>query len=65
LFDQSAAGEIGRTGRSIPMNKLDGVVIHHSEREFLASSRLEIVLSAVLERRQERSKPITELNSRC
>jgi site-specific DNA recombinase len=49
-------GETGREGRSIPMDKLDGVVIDHIEREFLDPSRLEIVLSALLDRRQERSE---------
>jgi site-specific DNA recombinase len=49
-------GETGCEGRSIPMDKLDGVVIDHIEREFLDPSRLEIVLSAVLDRRQERSE---------
>jgi hypothetical protein len=38
------------------MDKLDGVVIDHIEREFLDPSRLEIVLSALLDRRQERSE---------
>jgi len=63
LFDQGATG---REGRSIPMDKLDGVVIDHIEREFLDPSRLEIVLSAVLDWRQERSERcrehIAELN---
>lgn len=62
-------GETGCEGRSIPMEKLDGVVIDHIEREFLNPSRLEIVLSAVLDRRQERSERrrehIAELNKRA
>jgi site-specific DNA recombinase len=61
-------GETGCEGRSIPMDKLDGVVIDHIEREFLDPSRLQIVLSAVLDRRQERSERrrehIAELNKR-
>ena len=55
-------GETGCEGRSIPMDKLDGVVIDHIEREFLDPSRLEIVLSAVLDRRQERREHIAKLN---
>ncbi|MGO4836150.1 recombinase family protein, partial [Rhizobiaceae sp. 2RAB30] len=59
-------GETGCEGRSIPMEKLDGVVIDHIEREFLDPSRLEIILSAVLNRRQERGERrrehIAELN---
>ena len=62
-------GETGCEGRSIPMDKLDGVVIDHIEREFLDPSRLEIVLAAVLDRRQERSERrrehIAELNKRA
>src|SRR5262249_41291325 len=62
-------GETGCEGRSIPMEKLDGVVIDHIEREFLDPSRLEIVLSAVLDRRQERGEHrrehIAELNKRA
>jgi len=62
-------GETGCEGRSIPMEKLDGVVIDHIGREFLDLSRLEIVLSAVLDRRQERGERrrehIAELNKRA
>ncbi|WP_374251586.1 recombinase family protein [Xanthobacter sp.] len=62
-------GETGCEGRSIPMEKLDGVVIDHIEREFLDPSRLETVLSAVLDRRQERGERrrehIAELNKRA
>src|SRR5262249_15050846 len=62
-------GETGCEGRSIPMEKLDGVVIDHIEREFLDPSRLEVVLSAVLDRRQERGERrrehIAELNKRA
>lgn len=53
----------------IPIEKLDGVVIDHIEREFLDPSRLEIVLSAMLDRRQEPNKRrreyIAELNKRA
>ena len=62
-------GETGCEGRAIPMEKLDNLVIDHIEREFLDSSRLEIVLSAVLDRRQERGERrrehIAELNKRA
>lgn len=62
-------GETGCEGRSIPMEKLNSVVIDHIEREFLDPSRLEIVLSAVLDRRQERGERrrehIAELNKRA
>src|SRR5499426_84266 len=62
-------GETGCEGPSIPMEKLDGVVIDHIKREFLDPSRLEIVLSAVLDRRQERGERrrehIAELNKRA
>ena len=62
-------GETGCEGRSIPMEKLDGVVIDHIEREFLNPDRLEIVLSSVLDRRQERTERrrehIAELSKRA
>ncbi|ABQ69730.1 Resolvase, N-terminal domain [Rhizorhabdus wittichii RW1] len=61
-------GETGCEGRAIPMDKLDTVVIDHIEREFLDPSRLETVLSAVLDRRQERGERrrehIADLNKR-
>lgn len=60
---------MGCEGRLIPIEKLDGVVIDHIEREFLDPSRLEIVLSAMLDRRQEPNKRrreyIAELNKRA
>lgn len=62
-------GKTGCEGRSIPMEKLDRVVIDHIERECLDPARLEIVLSAVLDRTQERSERrrehIAELNKRA
>jgi DNA invertase Pin-like site-specific DNA recombinase len=62
-------GETGCKGRSIPMAKLDDLVAHHLEERLLVPERLEEILAAVLDRRQERSERrrnhIGELNKRA
>jgi site-specific DNA recombinase len=49
-------GETGCKGRSIPMERLDDLVAQHLETRLLDPERLEAVLSAVLDRRQERAE---------
>ncbi len=62
-------GETGCKGRSIPMAKLDDLVANHIADRLLQPDRLEEVLAAVLDRRQERSERrrqhIGELNKRA
>jgi site-specific DNA recombinase len=61
-------GEKGCKGRTVPMKKLDNLVVEHLERRLLCPSRLEKVLSCVLERREERAERraghVTELKKR-
>jgi site-specific DNA recombinase len=65
----SRFGKTGCKGRSIPMEKLDALVAGHIEDRLLQPERLEEVLAAVLDRRQERSdrrrEHIAELNKRA
>ena len=62
-------GETGCKGRSIPMDKLDNLVVSHIEDRLLLPERLEEVLAAVLDRRHERAvrhrEHIVELNRRA
>ena len=62
-------GETGCKGRAIPMDKLDRMVVSHIEERLLDPERIEEVLAALLDRRQEsierRSKHIAELNQRA
>jgi site-specific DNA recombinase len=62
-------GEIGCKGRSIPMEKLDNLVVEHIAERLLQPERLEEVLASVLDRRQERAsrrrEHIAELNKRA
>jgi site-specific DNA recombinase len=66
---EARQGETGCKGRSIPMEKLDNLVAGHIEDKLLQPERLEEVLAAVLDRRQERSdrrrEHIAELNKRA
>jgi hypothetical protein len=54
---------------AVPMEKLDDLVASHMEDRLLQPERLEIILSAVLDRRQEQSgrrrEHIAELNKRA
>ena len=56
-------------GMAMPMEKLDDLVASHLEDRLLRRERLEIILAAVLDRRQERSERrrehIAELNKRA
>lgn len=49
-------GKTGCKGRSIPMDKLDHLVVSHLEDRLLQPKRLETILSSLLDRRQERSE---------
>jgi site-specific DNA recombinase len=57
------------TGMAVPMDKLDDLVAEHLEKQLLQPERLETVLAAVLDRREERSERrrehIAELNKRA
>jgi site-specific DNA recombinase len=61
-------GETGCKGRSIPMQRLDDLVVGHLEERLLQPERLEIILASVLDRRQERTERrrehLAELNKR-
>ncbi len=48
-------GATGCKGRSIPMEKLDGVVTSHLEERLLDPERLEEVLGVLLDRREDRA----------
>jgi len=62
-------GETGCKGRSIPMPKLDDLVAEHLEKRLLDPERLEEILSAILDRRQEhaqrRRDHLAELNKKA
>jgi site-specific DNA recombinase len=62
-------GETGCKGRTVPMDKLDRVVADHIEHRLLQPSRLEEILSSVLDRREERAERrtahIAELRKRA
>jgi hypothetical protein len=47
-------GKTGREGRSIPMGRLDRLVVNHLEERLLQPERLEMLLPSVLDRRQAR-----------
>ncbi len=56
-------------GMAVPMEKLDDLVVDHLENRLLQPERLETVLTAVLDRREERAERrrehIAELNKRA
>lgn len=62
-------GDVGCKGRAIPMDKLDRMVVSHIEERLLDPERIEEVLAALLDRRQEsigrRGQHIAELNQRA
>jgi site-specific DNA recombinase len=62
-------GETGCKGRSIPMDRLDGLVAEHLERRLLQPERLEEILASLLDRRRERAEcrreHIAELDRRA
>jgi site-specific DNA recombinase len=62
-------GETGCSGRTVPMEKLDTLVADHIEHRLLLPSRLEKILSSVLDRREERAERqtthIAELRKRA
>tara|TARA_R110000824_G_scaffold118960_2_gene271644 strand:+ start:279636 stop:281303 length:1668 start_codon:yes stop_codon:yes gene_type:complete len=61
-------GATACTGMAVPMQKLDDLVADHLEKQLLQPERLETILAAVLDRRQEQSERrrnhIAELNKR-
>jgi site-specific DNA recombinase len=62
-------GETGCRGRTVPMEKLDALVANHIEQRLLQPSRLEKILSSVLDCREERAErqtvQIAELRKRA
>jgi site-specific DNA recombinase len=62
-------GPTACSGMAVPMEKLDNLVADHLEKQLLQPERLEIILAAVLDRREERAdrrrEHITELNKRA
>jgi site-specific DNA recombinase len=56
-------------GMAVPMEKLDNLVVNHLETQLLQAERLEVILAAVLDRREEhaerRREHIAELNKRA
>jgi hypothetical protein len=66
---KSRQGETGCKGRTVPMEKLDTLVADHIEQRLLQPSRLEKILSSVLDRREERAERrtthIAELRKRA
>ena len=62
-------GETGCKGRTVPMEKLDTLVADHIEHRLLQPSRIEKILSSVLDRREERAERrtthIAELRKRA
>src|SRR5208283_2857506 len=66
---QARQGGTGCKGRSIPMEKLDSLVVEHIADRLLQPERLEEILATVLDRRQERAERrhahIAELNKRA
>lgn len=61
-------GPTACTGMAVPMEKLDDLVASHLEQQLLQPERLETILAAVLDRRQEQSERrrdhVAELNKR-
>jgi site-specific DNA recombinase len=62
-------GDTGCRGRTVPMERLDTLVADHIEHRLLQPSRLEKILSSVLDRREERTERqaahIAELRKRA
>jgi site-specific DNA recombinase len=62
-------GPTACSGMAVPMEKLDDLVASHMEERLLQPERLETILAAVLDRRQERGERqrehIAELNKRA
>ena len=62
-------GETGCKGRTVPMEKLDTLVVDHIEQRLLHPPRLEKILSSVLDRRKDhaerRTSHIAELRKRA
>ena len=54
-------GRAGCKGRSVPMQKLDDLVASHLEEHLLTPERLEVILAALLDRREERALRRREL----
>lgn len=62
-------GPTACTGMSVPMDKLDDLVANHLEDRLLQPDRLEVILSAVRDRRQEQTTRkrahVADLNKRA
>src|SRR3546814_4117760 len=65
----SDLGPTACDGMSVPMEKLDDLVAKHLEERLLQPERLEAILSAVLDRRQEQTTRkrahVADLNKRA
>jgi len=61
-------GPTACSGMAVPMEKLDDLVVNHLEKQLLRPERLEMILAAALDRREEhaerRREHIAELNKR-
>jgi site-specific DNA recombinase len=57
---QARMGKSACPGRSMPMDKLDGLIVDHLERRLLTPSRLCELLSRLLNRRKEASEQLQE-----
>lgn len=61
-------GKTGCEGRTIPMSKLDDLVVSHMEERLLQPDRLKAILASLFDRRQERTERrrehLAELNRR-
>jgi site-specific DNA recombinase len=60
---QARAGKIACKGRSIPMDKLDGLVIRHLAERVLQPDRLAEMLGALAERRLDRAAALDDRSS--
>jgi DNA invertase Pin-like site-specific DNA recombinase len=61
-------GKTGCEGRTIPMDRLDNLIVDHIEDRLLRPDRLESILASIIDRRQERTERrrehLAELNRR-
>lgn len=58
-------GKTGCEGRSIPMDRLDHLIVNHLEERLLQPERLETFLASVLDRRQERAARRSRSERQC
>src|SRR3546814_16461657 len=67
--NKARQGPTACSGMSVPMEKLDDLVAKHLEDRLLQPDRLEVILAAVLDRRQEQTTRkrahVADLNKRA